>query len=142
MITVHRQKRKMAFILWGLVFVGFIVLLCALALLPQPIRPSKQTFTLLAQGALVIPVFFWFKGFFHWAKGKGYPGALAVIGVLGLPIAPLVMAALNDRTVSTTQAADPVEKCPNCGVEYRLSDYNPDATVIFCSTCKAQLPRN
>jgi hypothetical protein len=32
-------------------------------------------------------------------------------------------------------------QCPECETPYREGDYRPDADVIFCSFCKAQLGR-
>jgi predicted amidophosphoribosyltransferase len=32
-------------------------------------------------------------------------------------------------------------QCPSCQRPYSLSDYRPDALEIFCSWCKAPLPR-
>ncbi len=32
--------------------------------------------------------------------------------------------------------------CPECGRPYRVSDYRPDAEHIYCSYCKAELPRD
>jgi hypothetical protein len=34
-----------------------------------------------------------------------------------------------------------VVRCPGCGVAYDPNDYNPDAAHIYCTTCKAELPR-
>ncbi len=33
------------------------------------------------------------------------------------------------------------QQCPSCERPYSLSDYRPDALEIFCSYCKAPLPR-
>jgi hypothetical protein len=33
------------------------------------------------------------------------------------------------------------QQCPSCQRPYSLSDYRPDALEIFCSWCKASLPR-
>jgi hypothetical protein len=32
-------------------------------------------------------------------------------------------------------------KCPKCGYPYRLSDYDENASRIYCSTCKTELTR-
>lgn len=32
--------------------------------------------------------------------------------------------------------------CPACETPYRLEDYNPQALRIYCSSCKAELPRH
>jgi len=33
-------------------------------------------------------------------------------------------------------------QCPRCGSVYELADYQPDAEHIYCSLCKAELPRS
>ena len=32
--------------------------------------------------------------------------------------------------------------CPECAAPYSLADYRTDAQTIYCSTCRAQLPRH
>ena len=80
---------------------------------------------------------FWFKGFYHWSKGKGQSGALTLLGLLGMPIGLIAMAFVKDITPPPIN--DPFRKCPECGGEYRLGDYNPNAEKIFCSACKTEL---
>ena len=53
---------------------------------------------------------------------------------------PDVVAAQVQRT-GAGATADLVRACPTCGAAYRLSDYRPDASQIYCSSCHGVLPR-
>ena len=91
--------------------------------------------------SLVIPQVVWYKGFYHWSKAKGYNGSLALLGLLGFPIGVLVMALLKDRCPSSPPINEQVRNCPACGQSYRLGDYNLTTEHIYCTICKAELPK-
>lgn len=44
--------------------------------------------------------------------------------------------------VQPPQSVDAIVQCPSCGTSYRPSDYRSDLERIFCSGCKAELPRS
>jgi len=100
-----------------------------------------NTGLLLAFVGLGFQFFFWFKALYHWSQAKGYSGALAAVGVLGFPIATLILAILTDNAATPPSPDDPWLPCPNCDAKYRLGDYRKDAEQIFCATCKCELPR-
>ena len=97
MNELQSQKRNSAFILFVVTAVVFLGLLLVLPLLPPTIKPPKQVFMLLVFPSVFVPQIFWYKGFYHWSKSKGYHGTLALIGLLGFPFAPLIMVLLKDR---------------------------------------------
>ncbi len=88
MIETQIDKRNRSFLL--MIFCIGISLLLVL-LLPRYIELEEDTkqFDTVATtiGLLMLgKLFFWFKGFYHWSKGKGHSGVLALIGILGIPI--------------------------------------------------------
>lgn len=44
--------------------------------------------------------------------------------------------------VQSPLSVDAVVQCPSCGTSYRPSDYRSDLERIYCSGCKAELPRS
>lgn len=58
----------------------------------------------------------------------------------------LILSSFALRLLSRTEEADEIHgtirNCPACGGQYRLSEFNLQAAEhIFCSTCKAELPK-
>ena len=99
MNELQSRKRNVAFILWLALAAIFLVLL--LPLLPPVLRPSKRVYmSLVLPAAFAVPAIFWFKGLYYWAKGKGYAGGLALLGILGFPVVVLVIALLKDRSAA------------------------------------------
>jgi hypothetical protein len=47
----------------------------------------------------------------------------------------------DESAAGNVDVASGVLKCPHCGTEYKPSDYRVDVPRIFCSACKAELPR-
>ncbi len=82
----------------------------------------------------------WFVAHYHWSRAKGYSGWLTFLALLGFPIAPIVFTCLKDRAKVPPSPDDPIRQCPQCGAEYLLGDYNPDAERILCSSCRGELP--
>jgi len=85
----------------------------------------------------------------RYAGGKGYHGAwglLGSIGIIGFVILYLFpkKGRLNREAVVPTKPAPARNihaKCPQCSAPYNPTDYQVDAQAIYCSECKAELPR-
>jgi hypothetical protein len=143
MIEEQIQKRNVAWLaIFGLIVFDIVLLV----VIPRAVHIQKGSFgpTFMLIGvfvSLAAKTFFWFKGFYHWSKAKGYSGVMALLGVLGFPIAPLILVFFRDKCPLPPPPNDPVHTCPLCSAKYRLGDYNPEAREIFCSICKAPLPR-
>lgn len=139
MIEAHAKKRGRSFLLWivcSMAFFGFS---------SKPFLdyvPVPSVWGVVARGlSLGLVAFFWFKAMYHWAKAKGYSGWMSSLGVLGLPVAPIVFACVKDLTYTPPPIIDPIRNCPHCSKPYRLGDYNPAAVHISCSYCKGELRR-
>jgi hypothetical protein len=141
MNDLQSRKRNIAFTVWFIALAVFLVLLLVLPLLPPAVRPPKPVYMSLVPISAIILLIFWFKGLYHWARSKGCPGALALIGILGFPIAVIIMAVVKDHNAAAAADAQPSQACPSCGAPYRLTDYDPAAKHIFCSTCKSELTK-
>ncbi len=88
--------------------------------------------------------------------GGARPDDLALLlhaGERMVPLMVLVPAEEKERAEAAlaelrTGAAGPRDAepeplvCPECNEPYRLEDYDPQALRIFCSTCRAELPRH
>ena len=81
-----------------------------------------------------------FTGLVYYAKAKGRSGAFALLGLFDL-LGIIILASLKDLDPESSEFSDPVSQCPSCGAEYKLNEYNPEAEHIYCSFCKAELPR-
>ena len=144
MIEKEISKRSSAF---GLMVLGTVMAIIPIFLVnilgPFP-EGSIGSYSFLAVmfAGLGLQFIFWFKALFHWSQAKGYSGGLAAIGVVGFPIAPLILALLKDKMPYPESQTDPWRSCPNCNAKYRLGDYLPDAPYIFCSACKTELPKS
>ncbi len=53
---------------------------------------------------------------------------------------PLPSATVAANAKAHTKPSGP--QCPSCGTPYRLEDYDKKAPKIYCSTCKAELPKD
>ena len=72
--------------------------------------------------------------------GRSVSGAWGLAGIFA------TMAYIRSKLVALTRSdnAGPVTSrlaCPNCGDPYDPADYREDADHIYCSTCKAEVPR-
>ena len=141
MNEIQSQKGNRAFILCVVAIVVGLVLLLGLPLLPPVVRPPKQFILFLVYPAVLMPQIFWYKGLYHWFKAKGYHGSLTLLGILGFPLALIVMVLMKDRVPTVPFVQEIVKNCPSCGSLYRLKDYNPQAEHVYCSACKSELPK-
>ncbi|MEM7391154.1 MAG: hypothetical protein AAF492_02310, partial [Verrucomicrobiota bacterium] len=95
---------------------------------------------------LVIPgslgILFWFKGCYHWVLAKGLPRSTMWIGLTGFPVALIVLRYMKDYARRPPPVGDPLRTCPECETSYRLSEYDPEAPRIFCSSCQCELPKS
>ncbi len=100
MIALQCRKRNFAALVLLLIFVcAFISMILSLTS-TIPLRGLEWIFF-----ALQIPgLFFVFKLFYHWAKAKGYSGALCMLALTGV-IGIIVLGMLPDRTISTDERA-------------------------------------
>lgn len=143
MIAAHVRKRSIAFSVWiALAFLApmFFALLSDRVAAPSGDMPRFIGYSWIV--CILLAGIFWIKAHYHWSRAKGYSGWLTLLALLGFPIAPIVLACLNDQRVSPPSLDDPIRHCPHCNAVYRLGDYNPDAERILCATCKGELPRS
>jgi hypothetical protein len=85
----------------------------------------------LVKGVLLVPGYF-MEGL------RGTSGPPVKQSVLGedsnLPL-------LDRKNSRESSGIGLMPKCPRCGITYDPNDYRSDATAIYCSACKAELPR-
>lgn len=141
MDKMQMSKRNASFVLCFGLMLLLLTLVLVIPFLPPFLHPPKLIYLLLAFASGVVPLIFWYEAFYHWSKAKGYHGSLALLGTLGFPLALLPMAMLKDRLSTEVIHDRDSSDCPRCGAKYYLSDYDPRAEHIFCSACKAELPR-
>lgn len=79
-------------------------------------------------------------GCFHLAVGKGYHGALCLVGLVPL-LGVLVLLLIPDRKKKPSSPTGTGEQaaCPACGHPYSPADYRPDAGPWLCSRCHEPL---
>ena len=142
MIDAHVQKRSVAISAWiVLMFLAPIGLFYLADRLTERGSDLQRIIRYAAMGCVALGGVFWFKAHYHWSRAKGYSGWLVLLALLGFPIAPIVFACIKDKAPAPPPVDDPIQKCPHCGADYRLGEYNLDAERILCSTCKGELPR-
>ena len=57
--------------------------------------------------------------------------------------AQAALADLRTGPAGAPPSAEPEQlRCSHCNEPYRLEDYDPQALRIYCSTCRAELPRH
>ena len=141
MNRIEKEKRDGAFWPWLVLWIITPDIALLQLLLPKDLgicgRSAAALVLLVTRG---IQLFLWFKIFFHWARAKGQSGWFCLYACLG-PLGLICMPFLRDEGVTTDQPTDPMRQCPHCAAEYRLGEYNQDAEHIYCSKCKAELPR-
>jgi len=100
MIKIHKNKRNIAFVLMIFFLFIFLFVFTQIRRFIDIQEGSKEYTTVMLALAIlyIIQAFFWFKAFFHWSKGKGYPGPVSILGLLGFPVGLIIMAILRDNT--------------------------------------------
>lgn len=112
MNTSHIRKRNAAFIVCGATAAVCLFLLSAMAFRLGEIRPTPTHARYLVLGGSAAALSFWLKGFYHWARGKGYPWILSLVGLLGFPFGLILMGRLQDRIAAVAAPAGRVGQLP------------------------------
>jgi Na+(H+)/acetate symporter ActP len=139
MNQLYKEKRNNAFCAWIALWLISSFLYGLMIGLPDE-HTLKAGASLGWFVTFIFQLKYWFEGFSCWAKAKGKSGWFSILGVLG-PIGLIVMFILSDKGFTPQDSEDPKLKCPNCGAEYKISEYKMDAVRISCSSCGKGLER-
>lgn len=99
MIDVHIKKRDLNLTIAIVIMITAFLIIIVSYPSPTTNRPPSPLMILvypLTYG--ILP--FWFKGFYHWSKAKGYSGILGFFSaMMGFPLGFIVLGCLADKTM-------------------------------------------
>ena len=98
MISEQVKKRNRSFYLAAMIVGPFgAAILIGEYFFPSPGSDSVIIYVFVGITLITIGTIFFYKGFFHWSKAKGYPGSYCLFALLG-PLGILILHRLNDLT--------------------------------------------
>ena len=98
MISAQVKKRNRSFYLAAMIVGPFgAAILIGEYFFPSPGSDSVIIYVFVGITLITIGTIFFYKGFFHWSKAKGYPGSYCFFALLG-PLGILILHRLNDLT--------------------------------------------